>query len=151
MAENVEILLGQRESDHLLIEILGRERPDDRDYWDGNWLVTPISFELGRFHGRLPADLRTDELRSFRQELETLYRDLNGAATLTSLDAWLTLTVRCESRGQLRVEGVMDDQPGTGNKLHFSLNGLDQSFLPPILEALRGAEAAFPVRSDPNV
>lgn len=150
MAEAVEVLIGSASSEHVRIIVIGRERPDADDYWDGNWLVTPIDLRIGRFAGDLPADLRADELRRFREGLESVYERLDGEAVLASLDGWIDLTVRCEHNGSLCVTGVADDRPGTGNKLKFRLEGLDQSHLPPIIASLREVERLYPVRSHPD-
>jgi hypothetical protein len=92
------------------VTVLGRERTSD-DFWDGNWLVTPIEIAAGAWRGAIRGDLRADELRRFRLELQDIYVNLSGTATLESLDAWITLTVQCESNGALKVEGVADDEP----------------------------------------
>lgn len=61
-----------------------------------------------------------------------------------------TLTVGSESGGRLKIDGVVNDHPGVGNELAFHLEGLDQSFLPPIIESLLEVEGAYPVRSSPD-
>jgi hypothetical protein len=63
-----------------------------------------------------------------------MYETLNGTATLTSLDAWMTRPVECGARRHLTVAGIADDQPGLGNKLSFAIADLDQTFLPPIID-----------------
>lgn len=150
MSEMVEVLIGGAESDHVRIRVVGREIPSATDYWDGNWLVTPIELRVGRFSGTLPADLRAEELRRFRSELEAAYERLDGEAVLASLDGWITLTVQCERNGSLRIAGVANDHPGVGNELEFHLEDLDQSHLPPIIEALKVVEEHYPVRSTPD-
>lgn len=47
MSEMVEVLIGGAESDHVRIRVVGREIPSATDYWDGNWLVTPIELRVG--------------------------------------------------------------------------------------------------------
>jgi hypothetical protein len=149
VSERVEVLIGSANNEHVRIAVLGREFPDARDYDDGNWLITPIDLRVGRFRGHLPADLRAEELRQFREGLESVYERLEGESVLASLDGWIDLTVRCEANGALTITGVADDRPGIGNKLRFQLEGLDQSYLPTIIGSLREAERAYPVR-DPR-
>ena len=150
VADHVEVLIGSGAHEHVRITILGRERPHAEDYDDGNWLITPIELRVGRFRADLPADLRAEELRLFRQGLESVYERLEGEAVLASLDGWIDIRVRCEANGALTITGVSNDCPGTGNELRFGIDGLDQSYLPPIIASLRNAEQAYPVRSDPG-
>jgi hypothetical protein len=149
MTEPLHIVVGRRDSDHVPIEVQGRMHPGADDYWDGNWLTTPLAVRAGAFSGVVGADLRTDEFRRFREELQTIYSSLKGTATLASLDGWIALTAECQPNGGLVVSGVVNDQPGIGNELEFSLPGLDQSDLPPLIDALCACEAAFPSSAHP--
>lgn len=145
-----EVVVGSLGSDHVAVRVLGRESDADDDYWDGNWLITPIRIKAGRFSGELPADLRTEEFVRFRRELQEVYSSLAGEAVLSSLDGWINLTVKCESNGSLTVSGEANDHPGTGNKLEFEIGGLDQSYLPPLIDALLEVEVAFPTVGSPD-
>jgi hypothetical protein len=130
----------------VLIQVLKRQFPDSMDWEDGNWLDSPIDIDLGRFRGSLPAQLRVDELQAFRVALESVSRTLTGEATLESMNGWLKLSMKCEPTGGLTVAGIADDSPGIGNKLRFTIGGMDQSFLPEIIDQLRSIEDAFPLR-----
>ncbi|MBW3649590.1 MAG: hypothetical protein KY458_03390 [Actinobacteria bacterium] len=79
-----------------------------------------------------------------------MYERLDGEAVLASLDGWITLTVRCERNGSLTIAGSVNDHPGVGNELEFHLENLDQSHLPPIIEALKAVEQHYPVRPTPD-
>ncbi len=124
--------------------------PGADDYWDGNWLTTPVVVRAGGFSGAVDADLRADEFRRFRQAVETMYSSLEGKATLASLDGWIAVDVECQANGALDVRGFVNDNSGTGNELEFALRGLDQSDLPTLIAALRECEAAFPVLGHPG-
>ena len=87
----------------------------------------------------------------FREGLESIDEHLDGEAVLASLDGWITLSVHCDGAGSLSITGVVNDNPGVGNELKFSLDGIDQTYLPPIISALREVEARYPVRSQPSV
>ncbi|MCU1527104.1 MAG: hypothetical protein JWP75_867 [Frondihabitans sp.] len=130
----------------VVITVERRQFPEAMDWEDGNWLVSPIRIAVGRFVGELPAQLRTDELASFRQGLEKIRESLNGEAELSSMDGWLSLSIRCSRNGSLAISGLADDKPGIGNKLRFEIDGMDQSFLPDLIDQLRAVEQAFPSR-----
>lgn len=148
MTDIIEIVIGQTEYERVTIRVLGRMHPGADDFWDGNWLITPLTARVGAFRadveGRPAAGLRGDELKSFRQELQTLYERLDGRAELRSLEGWLSLDLVGDGVGHIRVEGEMQDRAGEGNRLSFRLE-LDQTFLPPIIESLRAVEATYPL------
>jgi hypothetical protein len=118
--------------------------PDDRDYWDGNWLVSPIEVRAGAFTASVLAGLRVEELQSFRQEVELLLRGHADTARLASMEEWLSLSLH--RRGDaLDVCGVVTDSPGQGSRLEFPVEGVMVSDLLSLIEELRSVEAAFPV------
>ena len=132
----------------LRIRVVGRMHPGATDFWDGNWLVSPIDLVVGGFTGRAAAGLRSEELLRLREGLEMLYESLEGEATLESMEDWLHLTCRGDGRGHVEVLGTLVDQPGVGNKLTFSLQ-TDQSFLPELIASLRKVESSYPVMGRP--
>jgi hypothetical protein len=129
---------------------LGRERPNDRDYWDGNWLVVDVLTKVGGFTGHAVANLRAEELQRFREALEAVYDAVSGTATFDTMEGWLSLTVTCEHTGKVTIVGEMTDRPGVGDRLHFSLPDIDQTFLPPLIEQLRSCEEAYSVVGSPG-
>lgn len=136
------------EGERVTITVLGRMHPGSTDYWDGNWLVSPIDVSVGGFSGRVAAGLRIEELRTFRGELENLHETLVGEARLKSMEGWIGLTCLGDGRGHVEVTGYVRDEPGIGNELRFHLT-IDQTFLPGIIAELHGVERAFPVLGKP--
>lgn len=133
----------------MAVRVLGRMHPDSDDYWDGNWLVSPVSARLGGFAVRIDAALRVDELRAFRLGLEQLSQQLRGEAELVSMEHWIMLTVRCQPNGSLSVAGELDDDMGSGNTLSFTIAGLDQTDIPAMVTALTEIEHAHPAFGQP--
>lgn len=144
-----EVVLGRAEGDRLSIRVLGRLHADADDFWDGNWLVTPVDVIVGGFRGASGAVLRAEELRGFREALAEMHRTVKGEAVLESMEMWLTLRVAVNRSGGVVVTGRLVDQLGSGNELAFKIDGLDQSDLPPVIEALEEVETFFPVRGTP--
>lgn len=144
--DHAEIVIGRgKQFDHVLIRVLGRMHPGCTDFWDGNGLTSPIHVQVGGFTARLDAGLRAEELRNFRMTLERVYADVKGSATLSSLEHWIELTVECHPTGSLSISGIAADDPGMWNTLHFVIEGLDQTDIPPLVDALVAAEERFPV------
>ena len=144
-----EVVVGDPSGDHLAIRVLGRLHPGADDFWDGNWLATPVEATVGGFQGRVGASLRADELQAFRDALQGLHSALNGEAVLESMEKWLTLRVAATSRGRLEVQGTLLDRAGDGNQLIFKIEGLDQSCLPRIIDSLEELNTSFPVLGSP--
>jgi hypothetical protein len=143
------VTVGDPAGDHISIRVLGRLHPGADDFWDGNWLATPIEAVVGKFQGKVGASLRADELRSFREALRVLNATLNGEAVLKSMEEWLTLRIAAASRGRLEVTGMLLDRPGDGNQLIFKIDDLDQTYLPRIIDSLDEVETFFPVLGSP--
>jgi hypothetical protein len=132
------------------VYVRGRMLPQSTDYWDGNWLESDIVVDVGAFHGKIAAALRIDELQRFRRELEVVYLTVAGRAHLASLEEWITLDVKVDAFGHVGVDGQIQDQPGTGNRLLFHIAELDQTDLPPVIEGLTAIEAAYPILGMPD-
>ena len=62
----------------LSIWAISREFPQSDDYWDGNWLVSPITVRVKDFAAKVAAGLRAEEIRRFRLELEQLEQAVDG-------------------------------------------------------------------------
>ncbi|MBO4271418.1 hypothetical protein GSF24_12380 [Microbispora triticiradicis] len=144
--EHAEIVVGRgRNMDHVLIRVLGRMHPDCTDFWDGNWLTSPIHVRVGGFTAEVDAALRAEELHDFRVTLERIYAEVRGSATLSSLEHWIELTVECHPTGSLSIAGTVADHPGMRNTLRFEIDGLDQTDIPELVGALVAVEKRFPV------
>ena len=145
VTQHPALVVGRVDSDQLKVRVLGRMHPGSDDFWDCNWLLSPISAQLGGFVAEIGAGLRVEELQRFRRGLEAIHRQLRGEATLTSMEQWISLTVQCRPNGSLSVTGTLADDLGTGNTLAFRIVGLDQTDLPAMRDALASIERAYPV------
>jgi hypothetical protein len=142
------VTIGAPGGNRVTISVLGRTHGDTTDFWDGNWLISRIEVHVGGFAGRISAALRADEIRGFREDLERVYRELQGTARLKSMEEWLDLTMTVTG-GQFEVEGRMIDNPGVGNELRFEIGGLDQSHAPKLIAGLLALERDYPVIGQP--
>lgn len=142
------VTFGTASGDRVTISVLGRMHAAT-DYWDGNWLITPVEIHVGGFVGRLSAGLRADEIHQFRMDLQRIYRSLHGSARLSSMEDWLDLSITVTGSGQFEVKGVARDQPGAGNELHFQIADLDQSHALILIDELLALEQLHPVIGRP--
>lgn len=146
---SVELLIGSRDAEHLAIEVLGRERPGDSDYWDGNWVIADIDLVAGGFKGSVQASLRMDELHRLNEGLKFMRDNLFGAATLESMEDWISLEIKCDPAGRLTVVGELRDESSAGNVLTFGLPEKGQSYLGEWIACLDAMEQEFPVVGKP--
>jgi hypothetical protein len=146
--EEVVIRFGGADAEYLTLTVHGRNRPQDTDYWDGNFLWCTAEVAVGAFRGLVSNVLRNEDLHRFLPWLEELYWRLEGAAHIDTLDGWLDVRVIGTGRGRVEVHGRVCDDPHGGNQLEFRL-ALDQTYLPPIIAQVRATLKAFPVVSSP--
>ncbi|WP_406628851.1 hypothetical protein [Amycolatopsis sp. WGS_07] len=142
------VRLGSARGDRVAIAVRGRMHPGADDFWDGNWLVSPIEIVSGGFSARLGAGLRANELREFRAELAAC-GESGGSARLTSLEDWLDLTVTVGADGRVEAEGVAVADHSSGNRLLFRIEGIAYSQLAEAVAALDAVDAEFPVLGRP--
>lgn len=144
-----QLIIGSPGSDNLTLKVEGRAHPGSLDYWDGNWMITPISVRVGGFTADVAATLRMDEIHRFNEGLKYMNQNLEGAAKLASMELWIDLTVRCESNGHLTVFGDVIENPATDTHLEFQIDHLDQTMLPGWIAALDAIEREFPTLGMP--
>jgi hypothetical protein len=141
--------MGSNDAEHLTIAVLGREHAGADDYRDGNWVIATISIAVGSFTGTVSASLRMDELHRFNEGLKFVNQNHFGAAMPESMEHWISLTVKAESRGRIEISGELSDGAGAGDVLSFDLADVDQTYLPGWISDLDDIEKAFPVIGRP--
>jgi hypothetical protein len=126
---------------------VSRRHPGLFDHRDANWIDCECRVQAGTFRGELRADLRSNELSAFLDELRALGHSSEGLAALTPEEGRLALTVQGDALGRLRVSGEAID---LGNRLQFQFD-LDPSALRSICEGLERVLDVFPVVAEPEV
>ena len=137
---------GQLEKERVEVDVLGYERAPVGDYHDGNWLTIQVRVLAGGFRGKIDASILTDELTRFIAQLRPLYETLRGIAEFSTLEEQLHLRLSGDGKGHVELVGEITDQPGIGNRLHFTLE-FDQSQLAASIRELEGVTAEFPIRA----
>lgn len=142
------LLIGSQDAEHLAIEAMRGERPNDTDFWDGTWIICRIALRAGGFRAAYEAHLRAEELHRFNEGLKFMRTNLFGTAVLTSMEDWIDLAVTCGASGELTVTGKLGDGSGA-NALEFELPPKDQSYLPRWIDELDAIRAEFRGVSEP--
>ena len=140
--------IGTAATEHLAVEVLAREHPDQSDYWDGNWLTAEVDVASGPWHGNYRAALRAEEFVHFRDQLQLLTDDREAPpAEFESMEPWLRFTVhRSDRHGHVRINGRAQTEPffDSHNVFYFVLE-LDQNVLAATLDDLGRLIEEFPV------
>ena len=127
----------------------GRERPDDNDYWDGNWLTVTCVMELSgaRVEATGPF-LRTSELGLFAEQTKALHATLSGEAELACMEP--QLQIRLEGDGLGHIAATIELTPDHFNQLHRFRFDTDQTWLPSVLASCEKILSEFPVCGQPS-
>jgi hypothetical protein len=149
VAPSTEIVIGDGGVQHVLIRPVSRSSPGLFDDWDGNWIVCEVDIAAGGFRGRFNADLRSEEFHAFMGQMLELERAIDGAATFTTMEGQLALSLSPGSNGRVRVAGEAVDTAGGGNRLTFGFD-IDPGGLSEISRSLGYLLAAYPVLDAPD-
>ena len=137
---------GQSQQERIEVDVLGYEREPVGEYHDDNWLTVRIRVRAGGFFGKVDAAIVTGELSAFLTQLRLLHEGLHGTAEFETLEEQLCLRLTGDGLGQIELVGEVADQPGVGNRLHFTLH-FDQSQLEASIRELHRVASEFPVRA----
>jgi hypothetical protein len=150
VAPSTDILIGDTDTQHVLIRPLSRRHPGLFDYAEANGIECEVEIVAGVFSGTVRADVRSEEFQAFLDEVEGMIGTLEGAATLATMEGQLSVAIAIEGsearHEQMRVSGDVSDAPGSSNRLHFAFE-VERAQLPAIAQALNYLLAAFPLDS----
>jgi hypothetical protein len=150
-----ELIVGRRQEDHIKIRVLRRSRPSGDDYWDGNWVDSEMQVNIRPWRATYLAQLRTEEFSRFRDQLGEMYDGTRKEASFEPMEPWLALTLEVDPLGHIAVKGEAGPE-GFGKvfgqvRLGFRLTEvMDQTDLPPLIEALDGLALEFPTKGRPT-
>jgi hypothetical protein len=140
------LLFGSEQSDHVRTEFRGWAFPNRRSAHD-DWMNVWIEIVTGPFSGSYEAQWLAGMLPPFRTALERLYETLDCDVRFTpDWEGSLVLILHGDGLGHVSIKAEACPNPATGPWLRFELPDIDQTFLVPIIDALREQETQFPVR-----
>ncbi|MFJ7667073.1 hypothetical protein ACIQXI_08185 [Lysinibacillus sp. NPDC097195] len=140
-------LIGE-DNESVEIEVLTRSYPESTDYWDVNWVVSTINVNIPGYVVKFNADIRTDELQDFLDELNSIKSNLRGKAILKNLDNYINIECVINDKGHLFWTVRTCYPAGYGAVLHVDFKS-DQSYLQKLTKELRDILTVFPVIGNP--
>lgn len=127
------------------ITVIGLLVIDATSNWDKNWLKTKISVQAGAFSGIYDADLTTFDFENFKQDLNSLYENLNSEIEFKDLEGYLYMKIKGNGLGNINAEISCSDDPGiNAATLNFELN-FDQTYIKPVIQRLNNITNKYPV------
>lgn len=137
---------GQSKHERIEVEVLRYARQPVGEYHDDNWLTVQVRVSVGGFRGTVDGAFITEEFVAFLSQLRPLYESLSGTAEFATLEGLLHLRLTGDGMGHIELVGEVADQPGIGNRLHFTLH-FDQSQLGASIHELERVTSEFPIRA----
>jgi hypothetical protein len=147
VAASTDVVIGDPDAQHVLIRPLSRRHPGLFDHRDANWIECEFRIAAGPFRGDIRADLRSEELSTFLDELQALASTREGLAGLTPMEGQFAMTLAGDGRERVQASGEVVSE---ANRLQFRFE-LDAAILPSVCEALARVLSAFPVVAAPEV
>jgi hypothetical protein len=134
----------------LAVWVHGRQFEDADDYWDGNWLNVTARCEYAGSRITVTGSLiHLVEVERLLQGCEHLNATLSGTATLECMEP--NLSVKLDMAGHTgHVEVTIAITPDHMSEKHQYTDYLDQTFLPPIIDACRAILRRHPLRGRPS-
>jgi hypothetical protein len=133
MTQNVEIVIGNRGADCVLIRVIEPAL--------AGWMRADVEVRCDGWTGKLKWSLMSGELARFAGEIRQLRRQLHGTATLEPLEPNIRLTFIGDGKGHVSVQGVAQNNFASGTELRFDLT-IDQTYLEEIADSLSQADPA---------
>ena len=128
----------------LQIWVHSRQFPEMDDYWDGNWLnVTAHCGAAGADVWVSGAIIHLPELERWAEACEQMYKTLAGEANLECIEPELSVEMKMGGHGQMAMVVSLTPDPLT-QKHQFQF-GIDQSYLPRLVNECRELLAAYPI------
>ena len=127
-----------------------RQFPNERDYWDGNWLNATA--HCGTHDANVWTSgsiIHVPDLVRWLSALEIMNQTLSGEADLVSLEPELSVALKMGSLGQIQM--TVEITPDQMSQQHSFKFELDQSYLENLIASLRSLLAKYPVKGKPDV
>jgi len=134
----------------LRIWVHGRQFPDSKGYWDGNWLRVTAYCASGSAHVKVHgAIIHLGEIAGLKGGCEVLSQTLAGSAVLDCMEPGLRVELVARTLGHVAVKIQMT--PDHMTESHCFKSEMDQTYLPSIVKACRMLLERFPIVDQPKV
>lgn len=133
----------------LSIWIHNREFPENKCYWDGNWLNVSVYCEKDSSIVRATGSIiHLSEIEIWLKETEVMSRKLEGESSLQCMEP--NLYIRIQMKERVKAEMLVDITADNSNKHHNFIFEIEQSNIPKLIDQLNNVLKKYPVRGSEN-
>jgi hypothetical protein len=118
--------IGYSERERIQINLLGDSANPKTEGYD--WVKALVEIEVGGFKGEVEIYMCVSDMIRFKEQLEPVYKDLNGVAEFKTIEGQLYIRIEANKLGHVQATGFLLDDPASGNKLEFAIR-YDQTLL----------------------
>lgn len=130
----------------LRVWIHGLEFDGSTDYWDGNWLrVTANCADKGASITVSGSIIHLGEIVQLLNGCQAMNETLSGSASMPCIEP--NLDIKLVARDHGHVEATIEITPDHLTQKHSFTFGIDQSYLPGIIDDCRRVLEEYPVRA----
>ncbi len=127
----------------------GREYPENKNYWDGNWLrITAYCGSDGSSVIVTGAIIRIPEVLELKNGFEQLHSMLQGSIEIVCLEPNLKFDIQMEGQGNAVFSVFIT--PDHLSQQHSYLFPIDQSYFPSVIENCNIILKKFVIVGDPK-
>lgn len=131
----------------LHIRVHGRQFPDARDDWDGDWLhVTAQCDANGASVAVSGPIVHLSELVRWCRDVEKLLHSMTGEARFDCREPNLTIQLEAASLGHITMD--VSITPDHLTQKHWFQFAIDQSYLPSLIAQCQSILDAYPLRGE---
>ena len=118
--------IGYQDRERVEVTLLGSpSHPKSEEY---DWAKALVQIDVGAFKGELEIYICVSDMIRFKEQLEPVYRNLEGVAEFNTIEDQLAIKIEVDKLGHVQASGYVLDDFVSGNKLHFNIS-YDQTLL----------------------
>jgi hypothetical protein len=118
--------IGYPEKERVEVTLLGAPAEPKKEGYD--WTKALVQIEVGGFTGEVEIYMCVGDMKRFKEQLEPVYKNLEGAAEFKTIEGQLYVRVEADKLGHVQATGFLLDDLAAGNKLEFEIR-YDQTLL----------------------
>jgi hypothetical protein len=115
--------IGYPDKERLEVTLLGSPSHPKSD-----WVSALVRVEVGAFKGELEIYMCVSDMIRFKEQLEPVYRNLEGFAEFKTIEDQLAIKIEVDKLGHVQASGFVIDDFASGNKLNFHIS-YDQTLI----------------------
>ena len=95
------------------IDLVALSYPNAELVWDRNWIKSIVTVKAGVFDGQLHLDLMKNDFERFKEQLSTVYHNLDGAEIFDTMEGQVSINIKGDGIGHYVANGSAMDYAGT--------------------------------------